>query len=112
MLTNVYHSVVLVHGMDGHYEDTWRAGNQSGTLWPRDENFLPAYLPKARVFSWSYNASIKGLGKMRDHALSLLTSLRDRFEDEDTPTRPLLFVCHSSGGVLVKQVKPPTFRPS
>ncbi|KXX80184.1 Protein SERAC1 [Madurella mycetomatis] len=95
--------VILVHGVDGHYEDTWRAGSQNDTFWPRDENFLPAYLPKAQVFSWSYNASIKGLGKMRDHALSLLTSLRDRLEDEDTPTRPLLFVCHSSGGVLVKQ---------
>ncbi|KAK3346993.1 hypothetical protein B0T25DRAFT_584069 [Lasiosphaeria hispida] len=95
-------NVILVHGLDGHYEDTWRVGSQDGTLWPSDKNFLPSYLPDARVFSWSYNASINGLGKMSDHALSLLTSLCDRFEDEDTPTRPLLFVCHSSGGVLVK----------
>ncbi|GAB1316533.1 hypothetical protein MFIFM68171_06743 [Madurella fahalii] len=95
--------IVLVHGLDGHYEDTWRARDKNGTLWPCHRDFLPAYLPNCRVLSWSYNATINGLRRIRDHALSLLVSLRDMREDENTPLRPLVFVGHSSGGVIIKQ---------
>lgn len=103
------HSVVLVHGLSGHYIDTWKsADDNDDTLWPSD--FLPHYLPGVRVLSYSYNASIKGTTSphmIRNRAHKLLQLLRDRREEGSTAFIPIIFVGHSLGGVIIKQVSIP-----
>lgn len=46
-------SIVAVHGLGGHRENSWTADN--GTNWL--ESLLPRDLPDCRILSWGYNAS-------------------------------------------------------
>jgi predicted alpha/beta hydrolase family esterase len=39
-----------------------------------------------------------------DHAKDLLGSLIDCREEEDEISRPIIFIAHSLGGIVVKQV--------
>lgn len=39
-----------------------------------------------------------------DHAKDLLSSLIDRREEEGENSRPIIFIAHSLGGIVVKQV--------
>ncbi|KAF8519351.1 hypothetical protein BU17DRAFT_11150, partial [Hysterangium stoloniferum] len=46
-------SIIAIHGLDGHREDSWTAEN--GILWLRD--LLPRRLPHARIATYGYHAS-------------------------------------------------------
>ena len=46
------HSIVAVHGLDGHHENTWTADN--GVLWLK--TLLSEDLPKARVYTYGYDS--------------------------------------------------------
>ncbi|CAN9148983.1 unnamed protein product [Alternaria alternata] len=48
--------IVAVHGLNGHCEKTWTAGNSIDSVnWLRD--LLPHDLPNARILSWGYDAN-------------------------------------------------------
>lgn len=67
--------VVLVHGLNGHWDRTWTHAN--GTFWPKD--LLPEALPGARIFSYGYPSQIfanKSVAGLRDFATHLLDELR------------------------------------
>lgn len=69
-------SLIAVHGLDGHREDTWTAEN--GVLWLRDE--LPRIISNARVFTYGYDARTRGSTPLScqtlyDHAMSLVAEL-------------------------------------
>lgn len=69
---------------------------------------LPQYLPDLRVFSFKYNTRITGSTSMtgiRDYAWDLVFRLlNNREDDEEAYRRPLVFVGHSLGGVIIKRV--------
>jgi hypothetical protein len=65
-----------VHGLNGHREKTWTAGN--GVNWLRD--LLPHDLPNARVLSWGYDANTHSSSRVScqylfDHARTLVSDL-------------------------------------
>ncbi|RYP53829.1 hypothetical protein DL768_001280 [Monosporascus sp. mg162] len=94
--------IVMVHGLNGNRTTTW---TQNGCLWPRD--LLPEKISTARVLTFGYNADLAwnySTYGIRDHATMLLTSLRDKRDEPDELDRPLIFVCHSLGGIIVKKV--------
>ncbi|KAH6850450.1 Alpha/Beta hydrolase protein [Chaetomium sp. MPI-CAGE-AT-0009] len=94
--------LVLVHGLNGDHIESW-THQQSGICWPRD--LLPKQLPGIRVSSFSYSADVYGntsVAGIRDNAQNLLSCLRDLKEEEGND-RPLVFVAHSLGGIIVKQ---------
>jgi triacylglycerol esterase/lipase EstA (alpha/beta hydrolase family) len=71
-------------------------------LWLRDD--LPQYTPDARIFLYEYNSTaVYGQDRSTfiDKANELLEAIRAERDDEDA--RPILFVAHSMGGLLLKQ---------
>ncbi|CAH0037519.1 unnamed protein product [Clonostachys solani] len=97
--------VVFIHGLDGNREKTWTAKG-ADEPWPK--TLLPLELPSARILTFGYDAYAakweKGgsQNRIRDHAWNLLTALASCRESDDTQRRPIIFVCHSLGGLVCK----------
>ncbi|KAI1172686.1 Alpha/Beta hydrolase protein [Nemania sp. FL0916] len=99
------YDIVAVHGLNGHYLDTWRdkPGSPTATLWLRD--LLPEKLPGCRVMTFEYDASIHSMstGSVRSNAKALCERLYDKREDVNFKETPIVFVGHSLGGIVIKQ---------
>lgn len=74
-------------------------------FWPRDS--VPQRCPDARVLTWGYDTHVTRFfggasckGTVLSHAKDLLFSLARSREQP----RPLMFVAHSLGGIVVKEV--------
>ncbi|KAK3314382.1 hypothetical protein B0H66DRAFT_607606 [Apodospora peruviana] len=95
--------LVLVHGLNGDYEKTW-THEKTKVFWPRD--LLPKKQPHTRVLSFSFNADIWGntsVAGIRENARALLATLSDEREELEENERPIVFLAHSLGGLVVKQ---------
>jgi hypothetical protein len=121
--SNVVLSIVAVHGLNPkgkeyHAEATFTSGDK---LWLRD--FLPSQLPQARILLFGYNSNVcfqASAAGVREQAANLLNRLwlerqvgiqiclLSRNTDiklyQDVESRPLIFVAHSLGGIVVKEV--------
>jgi hypothetical protein len=73
-------------------------------FWPRD--VLPKDCKRARILTWGYNTVVtKGYeaankNNIFAHAKNLLAAIKRERPQE----RPIIFVAHSLGGILVKEV--------
>lgn len=103
-------SIVFVHGLTGDRERTWRHEEEQ-LPWP--QTLLPQKIPNCRVFTFGYDAyvaDLKGLDRMVststvfDHGSSLVLSLGNLRAEDGTSSRPLIFVTHSLGGIVCKDV--------
>ena len=98
--------IVFVHGLnprglENHGRQTWTASN--GVFWP--EHLLCHELPTARILLFSYNSSIRSSAAdahLSGHATNLCDRLKNVRLREEELRRPLIFVAHSLGGLLVK----------
>lgn len=96
--------VVAVHGLQGDAYKTWEHDN--GSLWLRD--FLPADIPHARIMTFGYDSTVafsKSVARIEDKALELLNHLSAK-RSPTAPgglSRPIIFICHSLGGIVVKK---------
>ena len=93
--------VVAVHGLQGDAFKTWECSN--GTLWLRD--YLPEEVPSARIMTFGYDSTVafsNSVARIEDKALDLLNRLGAQ-RDESTSRRPVVFICHSLGGIVVKK---------
>ena len=97
--------VVFVHGLTGDPFTTWTsigAAEPEGEYWL---NWLAADLPDVNLYTFGYPASIfaqwakkeMNLYERAKHCLELLAGY-------EFGKRPIIFVCHSLGGLLVKQL--------
>ncbi|KAH8429488.1 esterase/lipase family protein [Aspergillus melleus] len=91
--------IVFIHGLGGHRENTWTKYN---VFWP--QRILPEDVPKARIWSWGYDADLLHFwnkhsnNALKDHSSQLCSDLAGvRVE---APNRPILFVVHSLGGIV------------
>ncbi|KAL1962071.1 hypothetical protein VTN77DRAFT_599 [Rasamsonia byssochlamydoides] len=114
-LTEVYTSpekppqidIVFVHGLNGHPKDTWTSKN--GVFWPAD--LLPSFLEsqRVRILTYGYNADVTSFtdGTSKDHihhhAETLAADLVANRGLRNALERPIIFVCHSLGGIVVKR---------
>lgn len=98
--------IVAIHGLNGHYQKTW-TDEESQYNWLRDGWTGSSITNTIRVMSFSYNAKVKhskstaDIFDFADQLLEGLLAKRDSIEEE---TRPLVFICHSLGGIVFKQV--------
>ena len=97
--------VVAVHGLMGDPFETWK--HENGKMWLKD--FLVEDMPSARIMTFGYDSAValsKSVGKIEDNALSLLNQLgveRSPPNPAFWNKRPIVFVCHSLGGIIVKK---------
>lgn len=92
----------MVHGLDGDPVGTWEADD--GTVWPRD--LLPKEMKNVRVLTYGYNGSIMdttSVAEIGDHALNLVGRLDDERSEPHAQVRPIIFIGHSLGGIIIKQ---------
>ncbi|KAK3295429.1 uncharacterized protein B0H64DRAFT_395244 [Chaetomium fimeti] len=98
--------LVLVHGLDGDATKSWTWQDQgSEVFWPA--KLLPEERPRTRVLSFAYNADMfhnNTDATIRDSARSLLALLNvQRRKIADPRSRPIVFVGHCLGGLVIKQ---------
>jgi protein SERAC1 len=97
--------ICFIHGLTGDRESTWTADGQSAP-WPK--TLLPSKLANARILTYGYDAYIvrKGVAssnQLVDHATNLLNDLTTDRVCCNAPSRPIIFVTHSLGGLICKQ---------
>ncbi|KAG8529142.1 uncharacterized protein KY384_005777 [Bacidia gigantensis] len=100
--------IVFVHGLNGHPKKTWTA-EKSKLFWPAQ--LLPPILEesKARILVYGYDATVASFtdgvskDKIHNHAESLVASLAANRNIRRAAERPIIFVAHSLGGLVVKR---------
>ncbi|KAH7122359.1 putative ribonuclease p/mrp subunit [Dendryphion nanum] len=103
--------IVFIHGLGGDKFRTWAwEGDGRRLLWPKD--LLPQACPMARILSFGYNAEFTHFFPfygprflpeqltIDDHSTALFQSLIGLRERTKTADRPVIFVCHSLGGLV------------
>jgi hypothetical protein len=97
--------IIAVHGLNGDAYKTW-THPANGKLWLRD--FLPNFLPGCRVYTFGYPSKVMDVDMragIQQFGRKLLGSIRDHIEDSPKAKRPIIFICHSLGGIVCKQVR-------
>ncbi len=94
--------VIFVHGLGGHAYETWKQRESDETFWP---SWLARDVEGLTVWTLSYSApATNWLGTappLQDRAVTVLELLLSRPELKNAP---IAFVCHSLGGLVVKQM--------
>ncbi|KAH6673367.1 hypothetical protein B0J14DRAFT_540799 [Halenospora varia] len=97
--------IVAVHGLFGQGFDSWTGGKEQ--IWLKD--MLPRKLPDARImaFAYDHNSTTRksfSASSISEIALDLLDSLGSKRTTEKDQERPIIFIAHELGGIIVKQV--------
>ncbi|KAG0124311.1 Alpha/Beta hydrolase protein [Tuber indicum] len=99
---NAVVDIVALHGLGGDRFRTWT--HDSGACWIRD--FLPEQIPGARIMTFGYNSgvafsqNVAGISVFANDLLDRLKGLRRHIDES---TRPIIFICHSLGGIVCKR---------
>ncbi|KAH6981105.1 hypothetical protein BKA56DRAFT_550966 [Ilyonectria sp. MPI-CAGE-AT-0026] len=126
--------IVFIHGFKGHPERTWsyknseptethrrtrrpnllsrlsrekESADNSSIFWP--QSLLPFAVPSARVLTYGYDTHIQhrtgppvSTHTIYDIACDFLIALEAERREE--PLRPVLFIAHSFGGIVLKEM--------
>lgn len=107
-----YLDIVAIHGLNGHREKTW-TDRTTGLNWLSNDQCLPKDIPHARVLSFGYNSKTyfsRSNSDVREFASDLLAEIQASRRTEFERQRPMIFLCHSLGGLVFKQVGNPLGR--
>ncbi|EXJ73272.1 uncharacterized protein A1O5_03032 [Cladophialophora psammophila CBS 110553] len=95
---------IAISGLAGHAFGSWCAQDRSvDFMWPRDA--LPKRYPRMRVLMYGYDSRLPNSASFQsipDISLGLVAKLRSVGLAEPS-TKPILFLAHSLGGIVVKE---------
>ncbi|MDI1492328.1 MAG: hypothetical protein OHK93_003541 [Ramalina farinacea] len=97
--------VVFIHGLGGGSRKTWAKNDDPELFWPgewlpRDDDFQ-----NVRILTFGYDADWgkKSILNVQDFGKSLLYALKDAPTGSRAQQCPIIFVCHSLGGLVAKK---------
>lgn len=99
--------IVVIHALNGHYEKTW-TDEESQYNWLHNALTSKRTAMKVRIMSFAYNAKVKNsksTADILDFASQLLEGILAKRDSGEEATRPMVFICHSLGGIIFKQVR-------
>ncbi|KAH7385972.1 hypothetical protein BKA66DRAFT_490292 [Pyrenochaeta sp. MPI-SDFR-AT-0127] len=93
--------IIAITGLDGHAYGSWRGKGNLGRMWLRD--FLSKDLPCCRTMIYGYNSKLSshGIDTIMDYGRELIEELKKVRNTEELRRRPLFFVAHSFGGIIL-----------
>ncbi|KAH7120856.1 hypothetical protein B0J11DRAFT_581621 [Dendryphion nanum] len=102
---HVKFDILAVHGLNPrndqmHPEKTWTTDNK--IFWLKE--FLPERFKDSRIMMYEYNSNIAfgaAAAGIEQHSETMMNDIF--IEREGAPNRPLIFICHSLGGLVVEQ---------
>ncbi|KAK0761676.1 hypothetical protein N5P37_005658, partial [Trichoderma harzianum] len=94
-------SIIAITGLDGHAYGSWRGKGNLGRMWLR--HFLSQDLPYCRTMTYGYNSklSTRGNDSIMDYSRGLMEALKKIRNIEELRQRPLFFIAHSFGGIIL-----------
>ncbi|GKU07361.1 unnamed protein product, partial [Fusarium langsethiae] len=95
--------IIAVPGLGSHALGSWKSPN-SDDVWLRD--FLPKDVPNIRVLLYGYDTSLQGSlsnQSMEDLGRGFLEKVIAFRANDGTNRRPIIFIGHSLGGLLIKE---------
>ncbi|ETS79891.1 hypothetical protein PFICI_07420 [Pestalotiopsis fici W106-1] len=126
-VTDEHRSIIFVHGLQGHPQRTWTFARKTdktkkrhlfsrrkeepesaggSVYWPSDLLAQEPELAGARILTWGYDSHVTKFFDANNkqnismHGNDLMVALEQ--QRRRNPTRPMIFIAHSLGGILVK----------
>ncbi|KAL8792427.1 MAG: hypothetical protein Q9195_004960 [Heterodermia aff. obscurata] len=95
--------IVAVPGLGANPEWTWKSKNKVN--WLQDSNMLPRTVTTARIMVFGYESQWFGKGAIKQRLSTVANQLVQAlfFLRAKGSKRPIVFVCHCLGGIIVEQ---------
>ncbi|RPB09223.1 hypothetical protein P167DRAFT_511146, partial [Morchella conica CCBAS932] len=95
--------VVAVCGLNGHAYGSWRGRGNLRRMWLR--HFFSQDIPNYRTMTYGYNSCLtaRAVHTTQDYSKGLLEELMKARNTDQEKKRPLVFIGHSFGGVIIVQ---------
>ena len=102
---------IAITGLGGHALGSFKDEHDGSTVWLRD--FAPEDLPRARIITYGYDTRVIGSDStqsIESLAQVFLDSVKVFRTATDTQTRPIVFLGHSLGGIVLKEALAQSWR--
>jgi len=93
--------VIFVHGLGGDAKSSWHPIGHEEKFWP---DWLAQDFPLVGFWSLGYASSAT---KWKEESMPIAdrgTNILEQLSNDGLGDRPLVFICHSMGGIVVKQL--------
>ena len=93
--------VVFVHGLGGGSHSTWRTSDAAQGFWP---SWIGADFANVGVWTLGYRADVSAWTSESMPLADRGTAILETLANEGIGERPVVFITHSMGGILAKQI--------